>query len=143
MKGTKEVIRLEALAVSVGQGARKLFGSLRATATTDRTNRFLRDSKILPASILAALPLCFSAVQIWAQAGIDQDSITGTVKDFTGALVVGAHCTLTNSATGVSQKAVTTSAGSYVFPFVNIGAYSLKVETSGFEHYPNPQRHKA
>lgn len=73
--------------------------------------------------------------RIYAQAGIDQGSITGTVKDPARALVVGATCTLTNASTGQSQKAVTTSAGAYAFPFVKVGTYSLKVEETGFEQY--------
>lgn len=73
--------------------------------------------------------------RIYAQAGIDQGSITGTVKDPARALVVGATCTLTNVGTGVSQKAVTTSAGAYAFPFVQVGTYSLKVEETGFQQY--------
>jgi hypothetical protein len=73
--------------------------------------------------------------RIFAQAGIDQGSITGTVKDPSGALVVRATCTLTNPATGISQTTVTTSAGAYAFPLVNVGTYSLKVEAKGFEDY--------
>lgn len=73
--------------------------------------------------------------RIHAQAGIDQGGVTGTVKDLTGALVVGAKCTLTNVNTGESLNTVTTSAGSYVFPAVNVGTYSLKVEAQGFQRY--------
>lgn len=51
-----------------------------------------------------------------AQAGIDTGSVTGTIKDPTGAMVVGARCTLTNTGTGVSQTTLSTSAGAYTFP---------------------------
>ena len=53
----------------------------------------------------AVLALCLAVVfalsgRIWAQAGIDTGSITGTVKDPSGAVVAGANCTLVNKATG-------------------------------------------
>lgn len=83
-------------------------------------------------AICAALMLVFSG-QIFAQAGIDTGSITGTVKDPTGALVPGAQITLTNVNTGVVEKTVSTSAGDYAFPFVKVGTYSLKTEAKGFE----------
>lgn len=89
-----------------------------------------------PGTVLAtmcALLMIFVGGQLFAQAGIDTGSITGTVKDPTGALVVGATCTLTNTATGVSQKTTTTSAGAYAFPIVQIGTYTLKVDAKGFQ----------
>lgn len=87
------------------------------------------------------LALAFAALmivangQLFAQAGIDTGSITGTVKDPSQALVAGASCTLTNQATGLSQRAVSTSAGAYSFPLVPIGTYTLKVDAKGFEEY--------
>lgn len=84
------------------------------------------------AMICTALMLIFCG-QIFAQAGIDTGSVTGTVKDPTGALVVGASCTLTNTETGVTQKTTTTSAGAYAFPIIQVGTYTLKVDAKGFE----------
>ena len=70
----------------------------------------------IPQSFLAiacaVLMLVFSG-QIFAQAGIDTGSVTGTVKDQTGAIVQKAQCTLTNVNTGTSQSAVSTSVGVY------------------------------
>ena len=71
--------------------------------------------------------------QVFAQ--IDTGSVTGTVKDPSGALVVGAHCVLTNAATGISQTAISTSAGAYTFEGVKAGTYSLKVTAPGFKEY--------
>lgn len=84
------------------------------------------------ALIFATLLLLFP-VQIVAQAGIDMGSVTGTVKDRTGAVVPHAQCTLTDQATRVSQKAIATSVGAYTFPLVKVGTYTLKVEARGFE----------
>ncbi len=76
--------------------------------------------------------LVFSG-QIFAQAGIDMGSVTGTVKDQTGAMVQKAQCTLTNVNTGTSQKAVSTSVGAYVFTQFRLEPTSLKVAATGFE----------
>jgi len=61
--------------------------------------------------------------------------IAGTVKDSTGAVVRGAQITLTNQATQVSQKTVSTSTGTYTFGDVPIGTYMLKVTARGFRTY--------
>jgi hypothetical protein len=66
---------------------------------------------------------------------IEMGSVTGTVKDPTGAVVPHAQCTLTNVDTNESLKAVSTSAGAYTFPLVPIGTYSLKVAAAGFKEY--------
>lgn len=89
--------------------------------------------------IRAAVVVIYAAViiifcgQLHAQ--IEMGSVTGTVKDATGAIVRGAQCTLTNTGTGVSQKTVSTSAGSYTFSLVPVGTYSLKVTAAGFDEY--------
>ncbi len=82
--------------------------------------------------IVAALLFAFCG-KTYAQ--IDTGSVTGTVKDPTGAVVVGAECTLTNTATNIAQKIKSTSAGAYTFEAVPAGTYSLKVVASGFKEY--------
>lgn len=91
-----------------------------------------RTKKIVLATICAAF-LAFFCCPVFSQAGIDTGSVTGTVKDSTGAVVAGAKCTLTNVATGVAQTAVSTSAGAYTFPTVAVGTYSLNVTARGFK----------
>lgn len=83
--------------------------------------------------VFTTLILIFCS-RVFGQAGIEMGSITGTVKDPSGALVAGAKCMLTNTATGVSQTATSTSAGAYTFPLVQLGTYSLKVEANGFKN---------
>ncbi len=83
-------------------------------------------------AICTAFLIAFSG-QVAAQ--IDTGSVTGTVKDPSGALVAGAHCTLTNAATNISQTALSTSAGAYTFEAVKAGTYSLKVAAPGFKEY--------
>jgi hypothetical protein len=102
-----------------------------AKAYTQRSANRIRVVLIIP--IVAML--LFGSGQIFAQAGIDMGSVTGTVKDPSGALVAKAQCTLTDTATGVSQKTVSTSAGAYTFSLVPVGSYSLKVAAPGFKDY--------
>jgi hypothetical protein len=66
-----------------------------------------------------------------AQAG--RGSISGLVTDPGGALVQGAHVTLLNPATGVTQHTVTSSAGLYTFISLNPGIYHVTASQKGFK----------
>jgi hypothetical protein len=59
--------------------------------------------------------------------------ITGTVKDQTEAVVVGAKLNLINEATGARRTAVTNEIGVYTFFSVQPGSYTLQAEQSGFK----------
>jgi hypothetical protein len=76
-------------------------------------------------ALLAAAALCH------AQTSTTQ--ISGTITDSSGATVPGATAILTNEATGVQLRQSTTAAGVYAFPSINAGAYSLRVEATGFK----------
>lgn len=73
--------------------------------------------------------------QALGQAGIDTGSVTGSVKDPSGALVPGAEVTLTNNATGVALTSVSTKVGAYTFPIVQVGTYSLQARAKGFKDF--------
>src|ERR1700678_1637816 len=66
-----------------------------------------------------------------AQAG--RGSISGLVTDSGGALVPGAQVVLLNSATGVEQHSVTSSAGLYTFISLSPGVYQVTVGQTGFQ----------
>jgi len=68
----------------------------------------------------------------WAQ---DNASITGTVADPSGAAVVNASLTLTNTATGQARHVVSNSSGDYLFPNVGVGRYTLEASASGFQKF--------
>ncbi len=61
--------------------------------------------------------------------------ITGVVSDSTGAVIVGAKVTATNTGTNAARTAVTNDAGVYSFPAMQPGAYTLKVEMAGFKSF--------
>jgi Carboxypeptidase regulatory-like domain len=59
-------------------------------------------------------------------------SITGVVKDGAGAPVAGGKLTLLNKTMGMSVMATTDRKGSYGFPIVAPGTYTLHAEAKGF-----------
>lgn len=62
-------------------------------------------------------------------------SIQGAVVDTSGAVVPDAEVSLTNAGTGTLRKTRTDTAGSYSFPSVSPGVYSLAIAKSGFTQY--------
>jgi hypothetical protein len=70
-------------------------------------------------------------------AAIAQDtaSLTGTIRDNTGAVIPDASVTLKNTATGIARDLKTNSAGEYVAAAVPPGQYNLTVSVAGFRKY--------
>jgi hypothetical protein len=62
-------------------------------------------------------------------------TITGFVRDSSGAVVPGAMVTVKNTATGQERKVTTGDAGEYAIPLLPIGPYTVMVEKSGFKKY--------
>ncbi len=62
-------------------------------------------------------------------------SISGTVKDATGAVIPKATVTATDTDTGVQQTAVSNGTGAYSFPILPVGHYTLDVTATGFRPY--------
>jgi hypothetical protein len=56
-----------------------------------------------------------------------------TVTDTTGGAVEDARVTVTNESTNVSKSATASSAGTYVFPDLLVGNYTVTVEKAGFK----------
>ena len=59
-------------------------------------------------------------------------SISGTVKDPSGAVIPGATLTAANIAMGIPNHATSDSKGFYSFPSLPVGRYDLKVDAAGF-----------
>jgi outer membrane receptor protein involved in Fe transport len=77
-------------------------------------------------ALFFALPLATKAQQETA-------TITGEVKDATGAGVPKATVTVTNTETGISLRSETNEQGVYLIPSLKPGPYSLAFEKSGFK----------
>ena len=77
---------------------------------------------------LVCLALC--AGSLFAQS--ERGSITGAVRDSSGAVVPGAKITITNPTTNVNISAVSNDQGEYTVPSLSPGTYSVRVEKTGF-----------
>src|SRR5271165_4766363 len=64
---------------------------------------------------------------------IDTGSISGTIRDTTGAVIANAKVTLVNEDTGQTISVNSGGAGEYTFSPVKIGHYSLSAEITGFQ----------
>jgi len=60
-------------------------------------------------------------------------SLSGTLKDPTGAVIAGAKVTLVNTALKSEYTAVTNGQGFYSFPALPVGHYNVTIEASGFK----------
>jgi hypothetical protein len=75
--------------------------------------------------------LVFTAASLHAQNF--RGAINGTVSDPSGAVLPGASVVLVSDATGVSYKAVSSSAGEFEFAGLPIGSYTVTIDASGFK----------
>jgi hypothetical protein len=80
------------------------------------------------------LPLLFvlACVGVYAQANSE---LTGIVTDQTGAVVAGAHITLTDPATGFAKSTDSGQTGLYDISGLNPANYNLKVTAKGFQSF--------
>jgi outer membrane receptor protein involved in Fe transport len=77
--------------------------------------------------------LMLTALPVFGQA--DSGTISGTVKDSTGAVMTGARVAVKNLATGAERTAVTGTIGQYQVPGLNPGNYQVTVSIEKFETY--------
>src|SRR2546427_262381 len=66
-------------------------------------------------------------------AQLSTGSVTGIVRDPTGAVVGGANGVLRHVDTSVERATVSNAAGNYLFLNVNPGRYSLEMSAPGFK----------
>jgi hypothetical protein len=84
---------------------------------------------------LAPVAIVFFAIAALAQ---NFGSISGMVRDQSGALVPGAAVTASNKATGVTTRVVSLTDGQYLFTSLVPGNYDVSVEAPGFARYVRP-----
>jgi len=78
---------------------------------------------------------CAFAATIALHAQTSTSQISGVVRDTSGAVIAGATVTLSNEATGITNKQSSTEAGVYAFPSIVVGTYTVKIEQTGFKTY--------
>ena len=72
-----------------------------------------------------------TALTAWAQ--VDTATVTGTVRDSTGAVLPNATVHATETDTGTSVSATSDNGGNYVITPLKIGRYSMSAEAQGFQ----------
>ncbi len=65
-------------------------------------------------------------------AQVDRATLTGTVTDASGAVVVGAKVTVTHDGSGLAREGKVGTSGAYVIPQLPIGMYTVRIEAAGF-----------
>lgn len=83
---------------------------------------------------MAALFLALMMPALFGQ-GETTGSIVGVVTDSSGAVMPNVKVTLLNTGTGQAQAQESNSSGTYNFPALNLGTYSLTVEAPGFRKF--------
>lgn len=88
---------------------------------------------VLPSSTVPAV-LVFGAALFAPSlhAQYENGSVVGTIKDPSGAPIAHAAVTVTNTATGVVNKAETNDAGQYDVPQLRVGVYTVSSTAPGF-----------
>ncbi|MDX6693464.1 MAG: hypothetical protein QOF02_1067 [Blastocatellia bacterium] len=89
----------------------------------------MKANKFFAPVLLSLMLLC--ACVAYAQS--DRGSLTGTVKDPSGALVPNAKVTATNLNSGEVRETNTSDEGSYTLPELKADPYRLSVEAQGFK----------
>jgi len=84
--------------------------------------------------LLASLAICIAA-RVPAFGQYTTASLGGTVVDQSGASVPDAKVTVRSIDTGMTKTIATATDGSFVFPGLTVGNYTLTVEKAGFSTY--------
>src|SRR5215471_2916147 len=80
--------------------------------------------------IAVTLLLLLASTSAFAQVNA---SLSGTVADASGALIPGVEVTAKNVRTGITDTRLTNETGSFVFPSLQPGQYTLSSALSGFQ----------
>src|SRR5271165_4917309 len=65
----------------------------------------------------------------------DAASLTGTIRDQTGAVLPGVSIVIRNTATGITRTFITNSAGDYLAAALPAGQYDIVITANGFRKY--------
>src|SRR5256712_5492534 len=76
--------------------------------------------------------LCILVLSVSPALAQTDGSISGVIRDASGAVIPGATVTVTNPATNQVRSAISNEAGVYNFPVLQPGKYNIKVELPGF-----------
>src|ERR1700677_823896 len=81
---------------------------------------------------ISAVAICLLSASAWGQGF---GTISGVVTDPSGAAIVGANVTVTETATGQSRMAVSVQEGYYILNSMNPAVYQVTVDQAGFKKF--------
>lgn len=83
------------------------------------------------------IPSAFAFVLFISNFSAAQDtaSLTGTIRDQSGAAIPGAAVVVKNTATGTARELKSNSSGEYLAPALPPGQYDIAVAVKGFRKY--------
>jgi hypothetical protein len=87
--------------------------------------------KLIFKTSIALIAVCAS---VFSQNAATSE-ISGTVRDSSGAAIAGAKITATQTGTGLTRVAESSSDGSYVLPSLPTGPWKLEISKDGFNTY--------
>src|ERR1700722_4763469 len=111
---------------NLGRASAKPSGAASAAAGSNGKKRF-RISLLA----LTTMFVSFALPQLRAQI-VESGTITGVVRDHSGAIIVKAHVNIRNAATGLTSATVTDAQGLYVSPPLDPGDYYVEFQAAGF-----------
>src|SRR5262244_3837246 len=88
--------------------------------------------RIVMVVVIALFVSTMISATSWAQSTA---TISGSVKDMTGAVLPGVEVKVTQTETSVARSTVTNETGSYVLPNLPLGPYRLEAALAGFRTF--------
>jgi hypothetical protein len=95
-----------------------------------RWEPMFKKSSLLAAKAFVVLVLVFCCGLMHAQ--YDNGSLTGTIRDTSGAPVPHVKVTITNTETGIAMQVMTNGTGEYDVPSLRVGTYKIVASAGGF-----------
>jgi len=89
--------------------------------------------KFITRTLLLLAAFALAIAPVWAQ--VETGTISGTVRDSSGAAVAGATVTARNTATSAERSVTSGSSGQYTIPNLAPGIYELTVTSTGFAKF--------
>src|SRR3981189_2904038 len=80
-------------------------------------------------ALIAVAIACFTASLV---AQVTSGTISGTVKDSSGAYIKGATVTIADPSNGITRTVTTSDSGEFSAPGLYPGTYTVTVEAKGF-----------
>ena len=98
---------------------------------------FIRElpRKALITLLCSGIPALWIASSSALEAQVVTATLTGNVKDATGASVPNAPVTATQVSTGLSRTTSTTADGLFNLPYLDPGVYTVSIEVPGFKKF--------